>query len=184
MNGSSMRLTGRSQRVLASVLVVVLAAAVVAIALPAYSQASPVPFSAFAHGSLSQGNSTGHSAILGARGLLPGQSTSGSVVITNTGAAAVFYLTTTNLIERAGGGGGRFSEKLVLTMTDITDHARPQTLYRGIIGDSTPVLLGVFQPGDAHTYRLTMSFPEGGSADNAFQGGQLSVQFDWTAVAE
>ena len=45
---------------------------------------------------------------------------------------------------------------------------------------ASPITLGTFAAGDKHRYQFTVSL-DGSSADNSYQGGTSTVDFNWTA---
>jgi hypothetical protein len=44
------------------------------------------------------------------------------------------------------------------------------------------VALGDFAPGEAHSYRFTVTFPERGAGDNAVAGASATLRYSWTAT--
>jgi spore coat-associated protein N len=137
----------------------------------------------YSEGSLSLSNSRDGSAILAASGMAPGNVTSGTVTIANTGTlAGEFALADAGLTETPGSGGGLLSSRLQLLVEDLTAGT---PVYSGPLADLGSRALGRFGPGASRTYRFTVSFPEGGSpaADNALQNAALSVRYDWSAAS-
>jgi hypothetical protein len=47
-----------------------------------------------------------------------------------------------------------------------------------------PLVLGTFKPGEVRTYRFSVTFPDGGVADNEYRGSAANVQFDWTSTGQ
>ncbi len=43
---------------------------------------------------------------------------------------------------------------------------------------ASPIALGTFAGGDKHRYQFTVALD--GSADNSYQGGTSTVDFNWT----
>jgi spore coat-associated protein N len=135
----------------------------------------------YSEGSLTLSNSRDGSAILSASGMAPGNVTSGTVTIANTGTlAGEFALADAGLTETPGSGGGLLSSRLQLLVEDSTAGT---PVYSGPLADLGSRALGRFGPGASRTYRFTVSFPDGGSpaADNALQNAALSVRYDWSA---
>lgn len=174
---------------LAALLIGAFAAAALAVAgrLP-LSLRSERPASARAaavSGSLSHSNSRDGQAILSASGMRPGSQVSGDVTIANDGdIAGAFRLSRPGIDEQPGIGGGTLSTRLLLQVLDVTSATAPLTVWAGGLGAFTTVDLGTFTPGQARTYRLVATFPEGGPADNAWAGATSTVRFDWTSMAD
>jgi hypothetical protein len=140
-----------------------------------------------AAGSLSIANSLGTGAILSAAGMAPGGQTSGEVTITNSGTVAGgFSLTATDVSDVAGQGGGLLSQRLQLSVLDLTV---PRTVYTGPLAGLGRRELGQMEPGEARTYRFTATLPDGGvppsalGGDNAYQGANVRTTYVWTASA-
>jgi hypothetical protein len=49
----------------------------------------------------------------------------------------------------------------------------------GIGTSASPITLGTFNGGDKHRYKFTVSLDS--TADNSYQGGTSTVDFNWTA---
>jgi spore coat-associated protein N len=123
-------------------------------------------------------------AVLAAGNLRPGDTTTGSVTITNTGDGdGAFSLSKSALNDVAGSGAGILSSKLDLTITDTTIPASPVTVYSGKVSGLGVVALGTYAAGEARTYDFGVHFPNGATgAENAYQGASMSVTLDWDAV--
>ncbi len=128
-------------------------------------------------------NSLGGDALVGMSGMLPGDSTTGTVRIDNRSKVrARFYLGLSRLVETQGAGGGRLSYRLVLTVKRLWTRRRPQLVYSGPLRQMPMLKLGVFRPNENRTYRFTVLFPEGGpSMDDRYQRAATSLQFNWYA---
>lgn len=181
MDGAATQHRARGFRILATLLVLVVTAAVCAGALAQWSAASTaLPRGAFASGSLAV---AGGSAVLGAKGLTPGETVTGSVIVTNDGSApGRFTLFTSRLVDVPGAAGGSLARTLRLTVTDVTTAGFPQRLYDGLLAGLSGVDLGTFGPGAVRAYRFTVTFPQQAVGGAAFAGSILTVAFDWTAV--
>ncbi len=62
----------------------------------------------------------------------------------------------------------------------------PTPIYTGPVDGipssvASPAPLGIYQAGDLHRYRFTVSLPR--SVDNTFQGKSATLDFNWDAVA-
>jgi hypothetical protein len=129
-------------------------------------------------------NSRGGDALVGMRGMLPGDSVAGTVNIGNASKKlrARFYLGLSKLVETSGAGGGRLSYRLVLTVKRLATNRRPQLVYSGPLRQMPLLKLGVFRPRETRIYQFSVLFPEGGPAmDDRFQAASTSLQFTWYA---
>jgi hypothetical protein len=128
-------------------------------------------------------NSRGGEALVGMQGMLPGDSTAGTVRIGNASKVrARFYLGLSRLVETAGSGGGRLSYRLVLTVKKLSPRHRPQLVYTGPLREMPMLKLGVFRPRESRTYLFSVTFPEGGTAmDSTYQRASTSLAFNWYA---
>jgi hypothetical protein len=139
------------------------------------------------NGPISMTNSAAPGAILTAGPMRPGGSTQGTVTIRNGGNPASYKLSKSHLVDQLGPNGGALSGQLSLLVEDLAHPATP--VYSGKLGEMPVRALGKFAKGEARTYRLTVTLPNGGlppsptTGDNLFQGSQASVEFDWTATA-
>jgi len=134
-------------------------------------------------GSLTLLNSKEGAAIFNAGAMRPGQPSSGTVSLTNTGsvAGALRVARTAGAADVPGPGGGRLSDRLELRVVDVTA-AQPATVYSGRLDAMPPVALGTLAPGARRSFRFESTLPAAGAADNAYQGAQLAAGFTWTAV--
>lgn len=176
--------TGNRLRIVATLVIVLLTAAIMAGVFAQRSAAAgPRPEGIFSDGSVAIVG--GGSAVFGARGLLPGQSVSGRVVIRNAGSAdGRFTLAASHLVDRLGPGGGSLARTLELAVVDVTTPGAPRQVYRGTIADLTGAAAGTLAPGVARTFRFTVTFPKAAASQYDFVGSSLSVAFAWTAVSE
>jgi spore coat-associated protein N len=152
-----------------------------------FTSSSANPANIFSAGNLRHTNSKDGAAVLTASKMKPGDTTQGTVTITNDGdVAGTFSLSTSNLSDTAGANGGKLSDVLKVKIVDQTSNT---TIYDGAI-KSLPsgTAAGAFAAGAAHTYQFTVTFPEGGTpgsattGDNAYKTSSMSIQFDWTEV--
>ena len=131
---------------------------------------------AFATGSLAMSRS-GSGAILSLSAMKIGDSTSGSVTITNTGNLAGAYTLT-----GASSGSSALAGQLHLTIYKDADGGT--AIYDGSLG-SFSTSLGTFAAnGAAHTFYFHVSLPTTGSdaGDNLLQGLSATETFTWTAT--
>jgi hypothetical protein len=124
----------------------------------------------------------GGAYILHADHLFPGQSASGQVELQNVGDAdGELQLIQTGLHDVLGLGGGRLSDALRLNVDDVTS-GTPHAIFRGALDGIDMLRIGRIPHGATRTYRLTATWPDGGAADNALQGGAVTVDWTWGAV--
>jgi hypothetical protein len=180
------RLAAHPRRTLGA-LAVVLAAVGITVGSGANFTASAAnPGNAFSTGTLVIANSPS-TAILSASGLKPGDSSSATVDITNTGSlAGDFALKTSN----AGGANPTLLGQLQLvvldcgawTTTTAPDCSTGTTTekYSGTISGLTNAALGNYAGGIKHRYKFTATLP--GTTDDTWQGKSATVQFDWSAT--
>jgi hypothetical protein len=129
-------------------------------------------------------NSRGGDALVGMRGMLPGDQVAGTVTIGNASKKqrARFYLGLSKLIETQGTGGGRLSYRLVLVVKRLAANRRPQLVYSGPLRQMPLLKLGTFKSRETRTYQFAVLFPEGGPVmDDRFQAATTSLQFTWYA---
>ena len=166
-----------------SAAVVALVGAVMVLALGSVESESPVADAVVvaADGDLDLQSSKDGVPILSASGLGPGDTASGQVTVTNAGTGSgQFSLKRENLSDSPGVGGSALSERLQLVVNDLTAPGSPTTVYSGALGTMPEKALGTLGPGQARTYKFEASFPEGGSADNAYAGAAANVGYKWT----
>jgi hypothetical protein len=156
-------------------------AAVVAAAHSPGADARPATLRAA--GSAVVGNTKEGSAILAGR-LGPGDSVSGAVTIGNIGSSAGdFTLSLSHLVDSPSSSSDLLSARLELAVDDVTNPAAPVSVYRGRIGALPATALGTFMPGTSRTYRLTVTWVDGGASDAAYAGTAMSAEFDWSTGA-
>ena len=84
------------------------------------------------------------------------------------------------------------SAKLDLVVEDLGNPASPSAAvqkYSGKLGAMGVTALSTYAPNEAHRYRFTVSFPDGGTpsgpttGDNAYKGDNLTVDYNWESVS-
>jgi hypothetical protein len=167
---------------------VVLAAAGLAVGSGAnFTASSANPANTFTAGTLTIGN-TPSSAFLAAGNMKPGDTTTGTVDIQNTGSVpGTFSLKTSNATDSTGVS---LLGQLDLRVRDCgvfsgstapTCDANSASVYTGkVSGLSTAASLGSFASSAKHRYQFDVTLPS--STDDTFQGKTASVQFNWSAV--
>jgi hypothetical protein len=150
----------------------------------------PSASAAAARGNLALDNSRPGSAILSATGIVPGDSSSGSVTIRNAGElTGVLRLSKSHLNDVPGGGGGRLSNALDLVVTDVSAGSAA-IVYSGKLAAMSTQRLGVLRAGKARHYHFAVTLPDGGApapgaiGDNAYKGASMTADFDWNATTD
>jgi hypothetical protein len=129
-------------------------------------------------------NSQEGQAIFAASGIAPGEATTGTVAIEDTGSEPVaLTLRRGELIDEPGVGGGLLSSRLRLTVVDVTRPTAPRTVYAGPLDSMPERPAGTLSGGEARTYEFTATLPEGGEPtfQNAVQGASTTVAYSWVA---
>lgn len=178
---------GPSCLVVAAVLLAGLAAA------GARAPAEQAPRLVLTSGGLLQlSDSLGGGAVLDVEDIRPGDSASGTVVVSNGGSAGgVFSLAQANLADSPGPLGGALSTHLLLAVEELlAGGSIAQSVYSGPLAGFAARPLGLLGPGQTRAYRFTVSFPEGGVpaapglGDDRFQGASIAADYVWTVVAD
>ncbi len=128
-------------------------------------------------------NSEDGGPIFAAAGIAPGESTTGTVTIEDTGAEPVtLTLRRGELVDEPGLTGGLLSSRLRMTIVDITD-ASPRTVYAGPLDSMPQVPAGNLAGGASRTYAFVATLPAGGEPNlqNAVQGASTTVAYSWVA---
>jgi spore coat-associated protein N len=166
-------------------LAVVLAAVGITVGSGAdFTAQSANPANTFTAGTLTIGNSQA-SAILSSTNLKPGDTTSGTVDIQNTGSVpGAFTLSTSNVVDASG-----LLAQLDLKVEDcgVFDGATAPScssatvLHNAKASTLSSAALGSFAASAKHRYQFTVTMPS--TIANTFQGKTASVEFDWDAAA-
>ena len=143
----------------------------------------------FSSGILAMDNSLPGGAVLTVERLVPGETRSGSVTITNSGdVTGQFFL---EAVEIGAETTLDFDGKLDLLITDAQD----AVIYSGKLRDlprtelTADALGGLWGPGSARTYTFTVTFPSAGrdangvGLDNQYKQAVAAATFTWTAVS-
>ena len=122
-------------------------------------------------------------ALLHGEGIMPGDSVTGLITLTNKGdKAGRLALMLSGLRDHPGLYGGRLSSVLRLRIDDLTSGGAPveTTLAR-----ATPLALADLKGREARTYKVTATFPDTGVpagpalGDNAQQGSSVEIAMTW-----
>ena len=122
----------------------------------------------------------GGSAVFAARDLVPGQTVTGSVVLSNDGGSpGRFWLGTDIFAGTSSPAGSGLGRALRVVVTEVGGAGR--SLYRGTLAGFSAVDLGTFAPRAVRAFRVAVTLPRQVAASVA--GDALSVRLHWTAVA-
>jgi hypothetical protein len=171
------------------VLAVVLAAAGIAIGSGAVFTAQTVnPSNTFSTGALTMSNSKDNAAILTASGIKPGDVTTGTVDIQNTGTISGTFSVSRSALSDSD-SGNPLSQQLDLVIKDCGDFSAgtptcdvgDPAKYTGTLAAMTSsAALGTYAPNDKHRYEFTVTFNS--SAGNQYTGDSSTATFQWDAV--
>lgn len=137
-----------------------------------------------ASGSFEISSSREGQSIFAASGIAPGEATTGTVAIEDTGSAPVaLTLRRGELVDDPGLGGGLLSSRLRLNVVDVTRPTAPRTVYAGPLDSMPERPAGTVAGGEARTYEFTAALPGGGEPgfQNAVQGASTTVAYSWVA---
>jgi hypothetical protein len=143
-----------------------------------------------ATGSVSISNSHAGQAIVSAANIVPGDSASGTVSISNTGSApGALSLALAESDDTLGRNGGVLSRLLELEVTEIT--SGPSTpIYSGVLAEMPAQDLPILPAGAQRTYQFSVLMPDGGapefnwSEDNRFQRASSRFAYEWTLTGD
>jgi len=153
-----------------------LAAGAVAVGSGAtFTSSTSNTISAVTSGTLSQTNSKSNAAIFSLTNIKPGDTVNGSLTITNTGSLPATFGLTENSSANGFGAGD-----LALVITNTTTNTVVYTGDFGGLEDNTKQSLGVVQPGDANSYRFSVTLAP--TAPNTDQGKTANAVYTWDSV--
>ena len=167
-------------RLVALGVVLALAIAVAAGAAGAHERPAEIGRMA-ATGAVTLSSAKASTAIIHATGLVPGQSVSGNVALANVGdTRGRLSLLRTGMVDVPGRYGGRLSDALQLRVEDADGGA-----WTGPLAGPSVLDLGVMEPGEGRSYRLTVTLPDTGpyGRDNAVQGSSVTIDWAWATEA-
>jgi spore coat-associated protein N len=177
------------RKLMGALLLLLLAAGMAVGSGASFTAQSASPGNMVTAGSLSidndhEGGSEG--AIFTINNLRPGQSDFGYVTVKNTGTVpGAFNLGLTG--KTAGGAGADLSNRLHLKVEEVnpSTNAVTGTVFSDAVVNTmgTTNALGTWNGGDTHKYKFTVAWPSGLSADDAYQGSTLQLDFRWDAVS-
>lgn len=120
------------------------------------------------------------SAELVAGDLAPGQTVTGSLVLSNDGGSpGRFWLGSDTSAGTSAPARSDFGDALRVVVTEVGGAGR--SLYQGTLAGLSAVDLGTFAPRTVHRYRVAVTLPRQVAASVA--DSSVSVRLRWTAVA-
>jgi hypothetical protein len=178
MDGTASRSRARGFRIVATLFIVLLTAGICYGAVrPRTASPGADLAGVFSTGPLAV---AGGSAVFDARALAPGQTVTGSVVLSNDGGApGRFWLGTDISAGTSSPAGSDLGRALQVVVTEVGGAGR--SLYRGTLAGLSAVDLGTFTPRAVRAFRVAVTLPRQVAAYVA--GDALSVRLHWTAVA-
>jgi hypothetical protein len=163
-------------RLVALGVVLALAIAVVAGAAPASERPAELGRMA-ASGAVTLSSAKPSTALIHVTGLVPGQSVSGNIALANVGESrGRLTLLRTRMVDAPGRFGGRLSDALQLRVEEGDGDA-----WTGPLAGPDALDLGIMEPGEGRSYRLTLTLPDTGprGRDNAVQGSAVTIDWAW-----
>ena len=175
-------LTAHPRRTLAALAVVLAAVGITAGSGANFTASAANPGNVFATGTLSIVN-TPATALFTANGLKPGDVTTGTVDVQNTGSLAGDFALKTS----GASGYAALLGQLDLVVADCgawtttvpSCTTGTTTVYSGKVNALTNQALGSYAGGLKHRYKFTVTLPS--STDDTFQGKSAQVDFTWSA---
>lgn len=170
-----------SRTTLAALAAVGVAAVLATFSFSLYSSSSANPGNAVTTGIMQQDNTKDGAAIFSATDLVPGDTSSGTVTISNVGdVSGDFTLRASKLTDTSGPSGTPGQDLSKVLQLTIAEPSTGATVYDGTIAGFTSEDLGTWAKSATHTYRFTVLFPS--TAGDEYQGAGTSVDFDWSAT--
>ena len=127
--------------------------------------------------------------VLQITGLEPGQSAGGTVTVANRGGSGgLLTLSAPAVSDAPGSGGGSLSERLQVTVLDVTGSGAPELVYSGGTSAMKARTLDYIHPGQARRYLVGASFIPGSGprdaagGDDAYTGGSTRLELNWGAM--
>jgi hypothetical protein len=174
-------LLGNRKRLLIALALLLIAAAVAVGSTAVFTSSSANPGNAFTAGTLTLSGSNG--AILSADKMVPGDSKTGSVTISNTGDVSGKFTLSSSITADTPGPQAGTPPALLSDVLQLTVKEGATTIYSGLLKGMPQQALGTWAASSSHTYDFTVTFPEGGPSDNKYQGASTTVKFTWDAVS-
>ncbi len=158
------------------------AIAILAIALPAAfggaaGASGSDPVEVFSSGPLIAVES-GAGGDLSMAGMVPGQSRSATIRVSNAGSAAAAFSLAARFADTVGPNGARLSSAMTLRVLPVGTAGKP--LYTGSLAGMSRLDLGSIPAGAERAYRFTVTLPR--DVGNEIAGSSLSAGFVWNAA--
>jgi len=128
-------------------------------------------------------------AVFRAAGLERGDTTSGSVLVSNEGTSrGLFWLSGAGFADRQGPNGGTLSERLQVTVLDVSAPDAPMLVYTGGPADLTARPLGFIAPGKSRIYNVAATLlpdreTRASDTESPYEGSSTTVNLAWGAIA-
>jgi hypothetical protein len=163
-------------RALATGLLLLVAVVLMAAAAPARERPAKLGRMA-SEGAVTLAASGSSHAIITASGLFPGESVGGNIALANVGETrGRLTMLRTRMVDTPGPFGGRLSDALMLRVEELGGGS-----WTGPLSGPDMLDLGVMEPGEGRSYRLTLTLPDTGPGgrDNAVQGSSVTIDWAW-----
>lgn len=149
------------RRLIIGLILLATAVAVAVFATAIFTASSASAGNLIASGLMSVDQSKHGAALLSASDLLPGQSATGMVTLSNTGAkSGSFTLSTIDLTDTPGvPGGPPLSARALLLIENVTSRSSPVRMYSGLLDGVGTLQLGRWAAGATHAFRFVLSLP-------------------------
>ncbi len=150
--------------------------------------AGPSPHAEPMDGAFSSSSRAG-AAVFRAAGLEPGATIDGTVLVTNEGASrGMFWLSRTGFSDRQGPAGGTLSERLQVSVLDVTAADAPRLVYTGGLTQMGARPLGFLAAGKSRIYSVAATLlPDRArrvsAAGNPYEGSSTTISLQWRAIA-
>ncbi len=115
----------------------------------------------------------------------PGQSASGTVTVANRGGSGgLLTLSAPDVSDAPGRGGRSLSQRLQVTVLDVTGSGAPELVYSGGVAAMKARTLDYVHPGQARRYLVGASFIPGNgpTVDDGYRGGSTRLELNWGAM--
>jgi hypothetical protein len=140
-----------------------------------------------ADGPITLSSNRAGTALLHGERLLPGDSITGLITLTNSGdKPGTLALSVGGLNDRPGAFGGRLSSVMRLRLDDLTSGRAP---VETALTRTAPLALGTLPGRRGRTYRVTATFPDAGPpagpalGDNLLKGSSVEMALTWQITA-
>ena len=180
-------IASQPKRTLAVLATVLLAVGIAIGSGAAFTASSANPSNTFASGTLSMSNSKAGNAILTASNMKPGDVTSGTVDIQNTGSLSGAFTLTRSALNDSD-STFPMSSQLNVQVRDCGDFSSgtptctagdPNVYNSTLAGMTGTYALSTYAANEQHRYEFIVTFAA--SANNDYQGDSSTATFTWNA---